>query len=127
METQYTILPAKQLIVVDAEGRLDREASKAAIRRLASDPGYSEQYRIIVDVRDAECAMSMFDIAELAAYMAWPDPALPTRKRIAVVATKDGLPDLVSFLETCARNRGLRVRAFESMESAEAWIRSEAA
>ncbi len=122
MKTRYKVLQAKNIIVVDADGRLDLEGSKEAIRQIASDSEYREDYCMVMDLRGAECDLSSTDIVELAAFMAWPDPALPTRRRIAVLVTHNDAWRLASFMETCARNRGLPIKAFTSVEEAEAWL-----
>lgn len=125
MEARHKIIKSKNLIVVDAEGRVDFEASKEAIRKLSSDPEYSHEYMIIMDLREVSCDLSVTDVVELAAFMAWPDPALPTRRKVAVLVAPDGAYQLASFMETCAQNRGLRLKAFTSVRQAETWLDSE--
>ena len=54
--------------------------------------------------------------------MAWPDPALPTGRKVAVLVSGDREFGHARFLELCARNRGMRVRAFQNLEEADAWL-----
>jgi hypothetical protein len=94
----------KQLIVLDAHGRLDLEASKQAIRELTSEPGYSRQYEILADLREVRCDLSVIDVFEIALYLAWPGRALPQERKIAILVPENTEFDNARFLALCARN-----------------------
>lgn len=66
--------------------------------------------------------MSIADVFEIATHLAWPDPALPTRKKIAVLVSGERAFDHAKFLEMCSTNRGIRVGAFEDYEKAGEWL-----
>jgi len=122
MRTTRKAFPLKDLIVLTSSGTIDLVASKAALKSLAADPEFEARYEILLDLRDSECELSVTDVYEIAAYLAWPDPALPTGKKIAVLVSGQRAFDHAKFLEICSTNRGLQVGAFEDYEKASEWL-----
>lgn len=122
MRTARTAFPLEELIIVTSSGTIDLVASKAALKSLAADPEFEASYEVLLDLRDSKCAMSIADVFEIATYLAWPDPALATRKKIAVLVSGERAFDLAKFLEMCSTNRGIRVGAFEDYEKASEWL-----
>ena len=122
MRTTRKAFPLKDLIVMTSSGTIDLVASKAALKSLAADPEFEARYEILLDLRDSECELSVTDVYEIAAYLAWPDPALPTGKKIAVLVSGQRAFDHAKFLEICSTNRGLQVGAFEDYEKASEWL-----
>ena len=125
MNTQNKAFPLKHLIVMTATGTLDFNASKAALKSLVADPGFDAHCEVLLDLRDIECAMSATDIFELAVHMSSPNPALPTYKKIAVLVAGHSAFDHAHFLEMCAGNRGLKLRAFEAYKNADEWLNAD--
>jgi hypothetical protein len=125
MKTHKHAFPLKHLMVMTATGTLDLDASKVALKSIVADPNFDEQYEVLLDLRGIECAMSTVHIYELAKYMAFPNPALPTNKKIAVLVDGNFAFDHAQFLEMCAGNRGLNLRAFESYGKADDWLNAE--
>jgi hypothetical protein len=125
MKTQNKAFPLKHLMVMTATGTLDLNASKAALKSLIADPGFDARSEVLLDLRDVECAMSVTDIYELAVYMAAPNPALPTYKKIAVLVAGHLAFDHARFLEMCGGNRGLKIGAFVDYESADEWLNAD--
>ena len=122
MRTARKAFPLKDLIIVTSSGTIDLVASKAALKSLAADPEFEANYEILLDLRISECELSIVDIYQIATYLAWPDPALPTRKKIAVLVSGERAFDHAKFLEMCSTNRGIRVGAFEDYEKAGEWL-----
>lgn len=122
MKTTRKAFPLKDLIVITSSGTIDLAASKSALESLAADAKFDSQYEVLLDLRDSECEMSVIDVHEIATYLAWPDPALPTRKKIAVLVSGRQAFDHAKFLEMCSKNRGVRVGAFEDYDKASAWL-----
>ena len=106
------------------KGVCDLSASKAALKKLAADPQFDSQTEVLLDLRDVKCQMSTLDIYELASFMAWPDPALPTRKRIAVLVNGPQF-DHASFLQMCTANAGVRLAAFDDYDAADNWLNAD--
>lgn len=105
-----------------SSGTVDLVASKAALKSLAADPEFEANYEILLDLRDSECDMSIADIFEIATYLAWPDPALPTHKKIALLVSGQRAFDHAKFFQMCSTNRGMQLRAFEDYEKASEWL-----
>lgn len=122
MRTSRKAFPLKDLIVMTSSGKIDLDASKVALRNLAADPDFEAHYEVLLDLRDSECALSVTDVYEIAKHLAWPDPALPTNKKIAVLVSGQRAFDHARFLEMCSANRGAEVSAFEDYERAGEWL-----
>jgi hypothetical protein len=120
--THHKIFPLDRLIVVDASGLLDLPASKAMLKELASSEEFDGETEVLLDMRDIECHMSTQDIYELAAFMAWPDPALPTHRKIAVLVSGRTEFDHALFLQMCTANSGLRLGVFLDYDAASDWL-----
>ena len=125
MNTRHKAFPLQHLIVVDASGILALADSKAALTKLAADPQFDARTEVLLDLRDVTCEMTTLDIYELASFMAWPDPALPTRKKIAVLVEGRAEFDHVSFLQMCTANAGIRLAAFGDYDAANKWLNAE--
>lgn len=125
MKTKHEVFPVKHLIVMDASGSLDLDASKVALKKLAADPDFDSRSEILLDLRDVECHMSTADIYDLAITMALPNPALPTCKKIAVLVEGRAEFDHAKFLETCGVNRGMWIAAFDDYDKADEWLTAD--
>ena len=125
METTHQVFKAQHLIVMDASGVLDLHASVSALKRLAMDPGFDSRAEVLLDLRDIECRMSINHLYSLAEAMAWPDPALPTHRKIAILVDGRTEIDHAKFLAMCAENRGLTVAAFEDYDKASQWLNAD--
>ncbi|MBK8740825.1 MAG: hypothetical protein IPM02_15440 [Betaproteobacteria bacterium] len=110
---------------MDAAGVLDLHASVGALKRLAMDPGFDSRAEVLLDLRDIECRMSINNIYNLAEAMAWPDPALPTHRKIAILVDGKLEFDHAKFLAICAENRGLSVTAFDDYDKASEWLNAD--
>ena len=125
MRIRHQAFPLKHLIVCDASGSFDLSASKALLRELAADPDFDANTEVLLDLRDIDCHMSTVDLYDLAAYMAWPDPALPTKKKIAILVTGRAGFDHAKFLEMCVRSRGIKLAAFDDYDDADEWLNAD--
>lgn len=74
--------------------------------------------RVLCDEREFEYRLDTVDTYQLAEFAA---EAAPRVRRVAIVTGAANLED-GKFYETVARNRGLYVRIFGSMEAARAWL-----
>ena len=125
MKTTHKAFPFKHLIVMDASGTLDLAASQAALAKLAADPCFDSHTEVLLDMRDVECVMSTTDVYRLAEILARPHPALPTTRRIAILVAGQSEFDHAMFLETCAKNRGMRLSAFDDYDKASTWLAAD--
>lgn len=125
METLQRVFPLKHLIVVDAKGALDLQASRAMLTKVAADPQFDSMTEVLLDLRDVDCHMSTLDIYKLASLMAGPDPALPTRKKIAVLVGGRAQFDHAAFLQMCIANSGVHLAAFIDYDAANDWLNAD--
>jgi len=120
METKYSLFPAKEFIKGTAEGALDLEESKSALRALAKESPSPGQFDMLMDLREAECELSVADVFELVQFMFHHRPSF--LGKIAVLVHEEAAFDKAKFLELCAENRGLHVHAFLDLSEAEEWL-----
>jgi hypothetical protein len=129
MKTQIQIFEFKHLIVMTAHGTVDLSASKAALKSLVADPGFDASPEVLIDLRDTDCDISVTDVFELVKHMALSIPALSQNHRIAVLVKRHAPANLVfnyaQFLELCADNRGLNIRAYGDYNHAIDWLDDE--
>lgn len=121
----HHVYSSRDLIVVDAAGRLDRNATEAMIKSLTSHPDYDKLKGVIADLRHVQCDLSVTQVYELASLMAQPDAGLRSTRKIAVVIDESKPFDHAAFFETCAQNRGLPLRSFADIKHAEDWLNEE--
>jgi len=122
MKTADKAYPWKDLIVMTASGTADLAASKAALKSLADDPDFLQDYEVLLDWRDIDCKMSVTDVFEIATFLANPKTKLPTHKKIAILVSGRHAFDHAKFLEICATNRGVALYAFEDYAKANEWL-----
>lgn len=120
IRVKHETLDGKEFIKARATGEFDLEASKEALRTLLAHPRFSKSCDILIDFRDAECDLSMADIYEIVQFLALHRQAL--FGRLAVLVSGDSDFDMAGFLELCAENRGLQVKAFLDLSEAEKWL-----
>ena len=125
MSSNTKPFPLDQFILTTATGSFDLIASKSALKAVAREPGFTVQNEVLLDLRDIKCQMSTFDIFELAQHMAYPNPALDTNRKIAVLVTGQLSFNHAHFLELCANNRSVNVRAFDEYEAADEWLHAD--
>src|SRR5687768_14016699 len=118
MKSNDKAYPWKDLIVMTSSGAVDLDASISALKSLADDPEFLRDYEVLLDWRDIECSMSVSDVFHIATYLANPGTKLPTHKKIAILVSGRLAFDHAQFLELCATNRGVELRAFEDYEKA---------
>lgn len=122
MSSNTKPFPLDQFILTTATGSFDLIASKSALKAVAREPGFTVQNEVLLDLRDIKCQMSTFDIYELAQHMVYPNPALDTNRKIAVLVNGQSNFSHAQFLELCANSRSVNVRAFDECEPAEEWL-----
>jgi hypothetical protein len=122
MRTMRKVFPPRDLITVTSSGTIDLVASKAALKSLAADPEFEANYEIFLDLRDSKCDLSVADVYEIAEYLAWPNPVIPTHKKIAVLVAGHLAFDRARFLQLCSGNRSMNVKAFEDYEKVGEWL-----
>lgn len=120
MRVKPQTLDGKQFIKASATGEFDLEASKEMLKMLLEDPAFSQPCDILIDLREAECELTVVDIFELVGFMVEFRPYFS--RRIAVLVSGQDAFEKAHFMELCAENRGFDVQAFDELSEAEAWL-----
>jgi hypothetical protein len=124
MPTDIRVVLARDFIRATADGELDFESSKKALTEVASAASHLVTYEILLDTRKTQARTSVADLWYLAAELS----SLGTTfcRRTAVLCPIEHF-DNAAFFETCAQNRGFRVKAFASFEEAMDWLQEAGA
>ena len=104
-----------------AEGAMDREETKKALRAIAMAAEPLDDYKIVLDVRNADSTMSAIDIWYIAEGLS--DTGAAFRHKTALLCRAERFDD-AGFFALCAENRGYQIRAFTSFEEAIEWLLS---
>jgi hypothetical protein len=122
MDVKHKVFHGEEFIKTTATGELDLWGSKLALRALAEDPRYPAGYDLLFDLRDAECELVAGDILSLLEYFITHRHAFSGK--IAIVVSDSNGDDLdgARFMEFCAANAGLAVRAFARLDEAAEWV-----
>jgi hypothetical protein len=123
VETKYRVFPAKEFIKGTAEGTFDLEDSKRELKALVEDSPSLGHFDMLMDLRDADCELSVADVFELTQWMVRHSASF--QGKIAVLAPGGEAFDKAKFLELCAENRGFLIHAFVDPSEAEAWLGAE--
>ena len=119
MPVNVKVIHTKDFIKTTPTGVVDLAASKQGILDIASQIKRPGEYEVLIDCRAAEVMLSILDLYELGKALA-NHPAL-SRSKIALLVPAPEV-ERAEFFETVARNRGVRVRAYISLEEAIAWL-----
>ena len=122
MNSRHRVFPGVGCLVVYAHVSGSLGASRALCGPITTSPGYDKEFEILLDLRELTCEISTVGMYELATWMAPPHPALPTRRKIAIVKSDGAEFNETQFFALCARNRGLRTRVFRTIEEAGEWL-----
>jgi hypothetical protein len=119
MPYEYTITIREAYVVMalaGPENLADNKASVLYAKQVCSEHGKD---RLLVDLRDLSGRTSVIENYEFAAFLA--ETFWPNVMRLATIYSEKN-EDVERFLETAGRNRGLQIRAFSTMEAADAWL-----
>ena len=124
MPTDIRVIHASDFVRATADGELDLEVSKKALTAVALEASHLVNYEILLDTRETQSRMSVTDLWYLATELSRLGVAF-YRKTAVLCPVEDF--DNAAFFETCARNRGFRVKAFTSFEDAIDWLMESSA
>lgn len=119
MDIKHRVFHCEQLIKTTVDGIFSYEESREMLHRLATDPKFPDPYDVLIDLHNAPCQLTYVDVFHLVREMESHRSAF--RSKVAVVVS-DPAFDAATFMELCAENRGLQVRAFTDVARAEAWL-----
>jgi hypothetical protein len=119
MPTDIRVIHASDFVKATADGELDFEGSKKALTEVALGASHMINYEILLDTRKTQSRMSVTDLWYLAAELSRHGEVF--RRKTAVLCPIEHF-DHAAFFETCAQNRGFRIKAFTSFENAVDWL-----
>lgn len=119
MAINYVITSEGNYLIVKASGKDDnlaqvKEYGIAVITAAVA----SEAYYILCDETELEYSLDVFDTFESARFIAEHAPRIA---KVAIVCNPKQMHD-AEFWETVAVNRGLQIRVFQNMDSANSWL-----
>ncbi len=120
MPFDYTISPEKGTALVRASGPVDVRSSVEAMGRLASDPSFHPDYRVVVDLRDMEYRPSLGELRLIAWAMGHEKKSYP--KRIAVVLSESQRMQRAKRYARFSQMAGLGLELFADMNEALRWL-----
>jgi hypothetical protein len=116
------MLSSRDLIVLGAQGRLDLEASEAAIEHFMADLEQDSAKAIVFDLRTADCTLSVAEIYSLVDFLSRYGSKRTLYSKIAVLLEAQASQRKAAFFALCARNRGFEARAFNAVEEINDWL-----
>lgn len=122
MSFEMELLPEARLARVTARGRIDFETSVAAMRELASRPGYEPGFGVLADFRGVRYAPSLSDLRGFLA--AFKEIRASYQGRLALVV--EGALHTALARTACALGRivHFEMRCFHDPELAGGWLRA---
>ena len=117
MKISCLVFYSNDIIRAAATGEVDLERSKQRLRTLASDSEEAGEYKILLDLREARCKVTLSDMYELAKVLGRIDP--PFGERIAILCD---MSDQAVDVEISSRDSGFQVAHFVGFEAAMNWL-----
>ena len=118
MPKDIRVIHARDVVIATAEGVLDFETSKKALREIASVDS-----EILLNTRQADVRVSIGGLWNLAAEFS---NARNTSSRKTAVLCPVEQFDKAAFFALCSRTRGVRVKAFTAFKDAVSWLSGKA-
>ena len=122
MATKIKIITARDFLEVTADGIINLTTSRQLLVDIAAAEQSPADYELLVDFRDTQSDLSIFDVYQLAAELVQHGNTF--RRKVALLVLPGVNFDHASFFETCSHNRGFSVNAFTDYEKAMRWILS---
>lgn len=122
MPFNYTISPERGVAVVKATGPVDVRSSVEAMGRLAGDPSFRSDYRVVVDLREMEYQPSLGELRLIAWAMGHEKKSYP--KRIAVVLSENQRLRRAKRYARFSQLAGFGLELFADMNEAMRWLES---
>jgi hypothetical protein len=123
---EYRVISGKDFIKARPTGDVDLEGSKKILASIASVTVPPADYEILLDIREVNhngqnCRLvTRFEVLEFAKELVRNRSAF--RNKIAILSRDDKQFDNSKFLELCATNRGVLVKAFTDLEESIDWL-----
>jgi len=120
MPFDYTISPEKGVAMVRATGPVDVRSSVEAMGKLASDPSFSREYRVVVDLREMEYRPSLGELRLIAWAMGHEKKSYPNK--VAVVLSETQRLERAKRFARFSKLAGFGLELFADMNEAMRWL-----
>jgi hypothetical protein len=121
MPHDIRVIPAKEFLRADVDGRLDLATSRQILIEVASATAATPDRHILIDCRDITGPpLSTVDLFELVQTLR--SLGLGLLNKLAILRTPRHTFDRGRFFEMLATDRGFNVGVFEDFESAFTWL-----
>jgi hypothetical protein len=122
MATKIKVITTKDFLEVTPDGIINITTSRQLLADIARAEYHPVGYELLVDFRDTQSCLSVFDVYQLAAELSLHGDIF--RGKVALLVLPGVNFDHARFFETCSHNRGFSVNAFTDYEKAIRWILS---
>jgi hypothetical protein len=119
MPIHLKIIRATEFLIAAAQGQIDFKVSQRLLSALASAATTRQGHEVLLDMRNAQSALSASDLWNLAAELNRGSATMP--RKIAVLSQMSASSQ-AAFFALCAKNSGIRIQAFTSFEEAVQWL-----
>ncbi len=119
MPSDIRIIRAHEFIQISPEGCLDLEQAKRVLLEVASVAAPSDNYDVVLDVRNVEFELDSADLWELAAELHMVRQAFSRRTAVLVPPEQS---DYAGFFSVLAQERGFELSAFTHLVDALEWL-----
>lgn len=125
MDLDIILCSDREVFNVKVEGPCGLQDAKQIVRKIVLQPQYSRFLELVFDIRRADCSLSVPDIYNLSKFVAWPEQALPSCRRVAIVVSKGSSFNRAKLFAAYTRSRGLFMESFPSLDAAREWLQAE--
>jgi hypothetical protein len=118
------IISLKDLLKIKPQGNLNLSKVEEINKIIHSVPGTFVDFNVLIDTRDTESQLGVFDVWQIAKDLATTVLSGSSKEfmaKIAVICPSKEF-DRAKFFELCSLNRGLNVKAFTSFEDVFGWL-----
>ena len=122
MATKIKVITAGDFLEVTPDGIINLTTSRQLLVEIAKAEHLPVDYELLVDFRDTQSHLSVFDVYQLAAELCQYGNTF--RRKVALLVVPGINFEHASFFETCSQNRGFYVNAFTDYEKAMRWLLS---
>jgi len=119
MPSDIRIIRAHEFIQASPAGLLDLEQAKKVLLEVASAASPSEDYDVVLDVRNVHFDLDAADLWELAAELHKVRQAFSRRTAVLVPPERS---DYAGFFAVLAQERGFELSAFTHLGDAMEWL-----
>jgi len=121
MPFSYRILPEDRLAYVTASGPVDLRATLETMGRVAKDPRFEPDYRVVVDAREMQYTPSFGELRVLAWALGHERQAY--KNRVAVVRPASAVQAREDVYTRLSKLTGVALGLFRDRDAALAWVR----